>query len=293
MKKDDYGQLILDALLDKEIITEDLYEKCKPEYIQSLPYDGNARTEGKLQIRVDKIEEKINEEEKNLEKLKKEKTSLEKDLSAQEKNIKKLVSTNNEHIKEMWKYDTHNDIDLWDECGVGDYWTPMASVQGNVTKYHTTIDRLEDARLDNVLKRYFETGNPSQEIHYDKWVKMEGGGEIIRTFTKNVNVETYVKTYFDNTKKYYSLTSEIYNKQKRSSVIASGIPSRPISSKFKDKVSNIKDGARNISNDVKKYGESKQALTQIEKDIKSSTKKIKDLKEEQGKTEDKLNKIGE
>ena len=71
-------------------------EKCTPQHIQDLPYDGNANTEGKLNRRKDKIEEKIKLTEENISK-------LEKKVRKDEKELEKLKETQKENQKEFKK----------------------------------------------------------------------------------------------------------------------------------------------------------------------------------------------
>ena len=71
-------------------------EKCTPQHIQDLPYDGNANTEGKLNRRKDKIEEEIKLTEENISK-------LEKKVQKDEKELEKLKETQKENQKEFKK----------------------------------------------------------------------------------------------------------------------------------------------------------------------------------------------
>ena len=62
----EYKLIILDALYENEIINQEVYEKCNPAHIAELPYDGNARTEGKLNRRQEAIEDNIKNEENQI-----------------------------------------------------------------------------------------------------------------------------------------------------------------------------------------------------------------------------------
>lgn len=51
----DYKYLILEALYNKDVISEELYLKCSKPHISGLPYDHNTNDVDKLEERLDEI----------------------------------------------------------------------------------------------------------------------------------------------------------------------------------------------------------------------------------------------
>lgn len=96
-KKNDYSNLILNALLDKGVIDESLYEKCsKPSYISELPGDLRTTDLNVLNDRKKAIEKELKDIDKKID-------SLEKEISRTSKRIDNehdfLSTVFDEHIK--------------------------------------------------------------------------------------------------------------------------------------------------------------------------------------------------
>lgn len=95
LNENDYKEIIRNALIRKGIIEE----KCTPDHIAGLPYNGYARTEGKLERRKEAIENRIKEEEDKIKKI----DSELKDLKSEKKELKKKLDEYTEEYNDYKK----------------------------------------------------------------------------------------------------------------------------------------------------------------------------------------------
>ena len=84
----DYKDLVLESLYKNEIIDDELYEKCQPKYISSLPGDLRSTDVDELQSRLDAIDEGIADQDMLIDSLKDSQDELDKYIKEQEENIR-------------------------------------------------------------------------------------------------------------------------------------------------------------------------------------------------------------
>ena len=189
----DYKKLVLNSLYDNGVIDELLYEKCsKPSYIQDLPYDLRTTDVDKLNERKSAVEEKIDEIEKNIGKLEKDKDSFSNFLESDGKFILKRVDDLDNYILNVFK----------------DYFGDP-----NTDKPEKIIDDvrygLEDNRTANAMERFMGDINNFKE-EYDTFkdkmytaIENKESPEVISNLMNSFNNK--YSAFFD---KYYKYDKE-------------------------------------------------------------------------------------
>ena len=142
LSNEDIKYIILQSLYESELISDEVYEKCKP-HIQSLPYDNRTNDENKLKERKDEIDSRISKLNDDLDKLNKD----------TEDEINKLGDESYKFIN-----DSLNDIDmhltyvndLFDELDSDDYEFKQDYIDNAIT-----ISKSLKKKIDNFNKSDF------------------------------------------------------------------------------------------------------------------------------------------
>lgn len=88
LNESDYKRIILNGLFDKGLINEELYMKCRPKYISSLPGSLNSSDVDELQSRLDAIDVKKEEFQDKIDEELQNQDELNKNIRTHEENIK-------------------------------------------------------------------------------------------------------------------------------------------------------------------------------------------------------------
>ena len=162
---EEFKRIILQSLLDKDLINQEIYDKCKP-HIQSLPYDNRVNDTDKLQKREDAINERIEKAEQDIKDLQKENDKLEATIYDLDKKIeesdKKLSDYGDEINSRLNEAST--DLEEAQEDIVRDYGTEQDSRDewynrgiGEEFDYiNQEINRINED-IDNVMGKLFDS----------------------------------------------------------------------------------------------------------------------------------------
>ena len=278
---------IITTIIDNN---KDNVEKCKP-YIQSLPYDGNARTEGKLNRRKNVIEQRISDANELI----KEHENLIKGMEKQKEELKKQVD------KEKKKLD--------------DYNKNMTNSKSYIDSSFEDVNDMMKDYIDNVFdddmnelgflwsnwgfgKEFKQVYNLSNKI-FKGFGKL--GKDIDKLYDKDKFSDTNLKSLIKDSKKLSSILDKTYNK-KNGNVVLNKYASSQMN-KITHKLEDISNGTKSYQNNKGKYDNVDESIDLLNSDIEnldyhisnsnesiSNLKtEIKDYTEELGKVDNKLN----
>ena len=168
-------------------------EKCSKPHMQSLPYDGNARTEGKLNRRKEALENRITEEEDNLKKNKEELKKLQKEagnlkrLQEGKKRFDEIFVHRNDlmHIEDRIDK-IEKDYDRM-EGEFMSHWLSDLGFHHNSDKY----PRGKDSDSWDALKKYLEDGLKSGKFHSNY-----GGGLEAMVESRISEIDDYERIFY-------------------------------------------------------------------------------------------------
>ena len=252
----DYNKLILDALYNNEIISDELYEKCSsPEYIQSLPYDNRTSDYDKLKERKEELERRLKETNPNLV------HSLANVMRAVENTAKQLKDVNN-GVKNVRKYDKKIDEHL----------------KNRINYYKDQYEKTGEEHN----KKYLDRCNTFKK-EWDKYKKLE---KTLLTDIKKFYDSQGSKEFKDtNMNKFIELRKELNEIQK-------GVPMLFYSGKGNSDFTNWSSAhyqiQKGISNSRDAYLNEKQV---IEEETNRLDKERNDYKIELDKVNDKIKKV--
>ena len=150
--KEQINNIIDNILQYRNDVTEE--EKCSKPHIQSLPYDGYARTEGKLERRKEAIDEAISERKKKIEENEKEIKSLQERMDNYQKEMNNLQEDTISQLDESLERGQKLFEDLFGDGSDDDvkvYWED----NGRGNDYNTLIKKFNELGKENItLEEY-------------------------------------------------------------------------------------------------------------------------------------------
>ena len=258
-------------------------EKCSPQHIQELPYDGNATTEGKLNRRAEAIDIKIADEEKNIKDLKKELKKVKKEREEVENKLQEKKEKTLKKAEELTDKLKRAYGELESPWSAWTSIVPMDSTLYNILK--DPYNKLRDS-FNNYDKKH-----PGY-VNVAHTVEDRGGDYKDDIICGSWSWSTYNERFVPYSKLINKFSSESGFCQREAKKLKN---IEGIYDEIKD-FSNTHWSGKNLEEyDTRIEYKQLKPLIDSEKDlnkqIKKSEKILKDLKEEKGKNDVRIDKL--
>ena len=250
---DDYKQIILDALKNEEIISEELYEKCKkPQYIQDLTGDLRSNDPDILYERLNEIDEKLNEREDILKKAEYRIGVKTRDSERLSKRIEKSIASSDKALDSI-----NSESD---------------KIVNNISKVEDKINKISDDDVKKELKNALDKLKKAHNNFYD----MDLTGDNISQYRKAFDEYSKASSDFNSA---VNGASDFFNKTDLKNSDSSANLKRILKG-----IDNFEKNGQKVTNDVQKIADNQRDIDYIVKESESVSKAMDVLLDEFEKT---------